>query len=90
MTFELPPEAEVPAGIRAAVAWSERINGTGDERDAMLWQLAERRPHRLLLVCHAGSTPDRGTQRFLADTCMPPTAVLLLAATGTATATAAA
>ena len=90
VAFELPPEAEVPAGIRAAVAWSERIDGTGDERDAVLRRLAERPPRRLLLVCHGGSTPDRGTQRFFTTARMPSTAVLLLSATGAVTATAAA
>ena len=84
VAFELPPEAEVPAGVRAAAAWIERIDGTRDERDAVLHRLAERRPGRLLLVCHAGSTPDRGTQRFLAAARAPSTAVLLAPAAGRA------
>jgi hypothetical protein len=82
LAFELPPEAGVPPAVGAAAAWSERIDGTRDERDAVLRRLAERRPGRLLLVCHAGSTPDRGTRRFLAEARAPSTAVLLVPTTG--------
>ena len=77
LAFELPPEAELPPALRAAAAWSERIEGTLDERDAVLKRLAAAPPARLLVACHAGSTPDRGTQRFLAAARAPATAVLL-------------
>ena len=80
VAFELPPEAAVPPAVETAAAWSERIDGTLEERDAVLRRLADRPPGRLLLACHAGSTPDRGTQRFLAAARAPSTAVLLLPA----------
>ncbi len=89
VAFELPAEAGLPSAAEAAAAWSERIDGTLDERDAVLRRLAERQPGRLLLACHAGSTPDRGTQRFLAAARAPSTAVLLLPATDRATTAAA-
>lgn len=77
IAFELPPEVDLPPALRAAAAWSERIEGTLDERDALLRRLADAPPARLLVACHAGSTPDRGTQRFLAAARAPTTAVLL-------------
>ncbi len=43
----------------------------------MLRRLAAAPPARLLVVCHAASTPDRGTQRFLAAARAPATALLL-------------
>ena len=73
-----------PGTTRHVESIDLRIDGTRDERDAVLHRLAERRPGRLLLVCHAGSTPDRGTQRFLAAARVPSTAVLLAPATGRA------
>lgn len=65
--FELPPELAWPPQALAAAELLERIAGTGSERRAVLDRLARLRPHALLLVCHAASSPDRGTERFLRD-----------------------
>lgn len=63
--FELPPELSAPAPLLAQAAWTQRIDGGSDERQALLQRLAATPPARLLVVCHAPSTPDRGTLRFL-------------------------
>lgn len=78
--FELPPEAALPPALVAEAAWSERIEGRGDERAALLQRLAAAPPARLLVVCHAASTPDRGTGRFLDGARPLPTALLLVPA----------
>lgn len=63
--FELPLEVGVPPPLLAQAAWSERIDGGAEERLALARRLAGAPPARLLVVCHALSTPDRGTLRFL-------------------------
>lgn len=63
--FELPPELSAPAPLLAQAAWTQRIDGGSDERQALLQRLAVTPPARLIVVCHAPSTPDRGTLRFL-------------------------
>lgn len=63
--FELPTELPLPPALLAQAAWSERLDGGLDERRAVLRRLADHPPARLLLACHAPSTPDRGTLRFL-------------------------
>ncbi len=63
--FELPPELALPPGLLARATWSERLDGGIAERQAVLQRLAEHPPARLVLVCHAPSTPDRGTLRFI-------------------------
>jgi Protein of unknown function (DUF2868) len=78
--FELPPEDALPSALLAEAAWSERIEGRGDERAALLQRLAAAPPARLLVVCHAASTPDRGTGRFLDGARPVPTALLLVPA----------
>ena len=45
----------------------QRIDGSAPARRALLDKLAEARPRASLLVCHAASSPDRGTERFLRD-----------------------
>jgi hypothetical protein len=45
----------------------QRIDGSAPARRALLDRLAEARPRAVLLVCHAASSPDRGTERFLRD-----------------------
>ncbi|MDB5893355.1 MAG: hypothetical protein JWQ88_886 [Rhodoferax sp.] len=66
--FELPPEAPwPPAHFRAAAAWSRRIAGTSEERAGVLMALRQLHPARLLVACHAASSPDRGTARFLRE-----------------------
>lgn len=63
--FELPPELSPPAPLLAQAAWTQRIDGGSDERQALLQRVAAAPPARLIIVCHAPSTPDRGTLRFL-------------------------
>lgn len=67
--FELPPDtpwppAALPAGAATQV---QRIDGSAPARRALLDQLAHARPRTVLLVCHAASSPDRGTERFLRE-----------------------
>jgi len=76
--FELPPEVALPAALLARAAWSERLDGGIAERQAVLRRLAEHPPARLLLACHAPSTPDRGTLRFLESARAGGIALLLL------------
>lgn len=63
--FELPGEVELPAALAEGASWQARVDGGLDERRELLRRLAERPPERLLLACHAPSTPDRGTLRFI-------------------------
>ncbi|WGT63485.1 DUF2868 domain-containing protein [Variovorax paradoxus] len=64
--FELPSDmAWPPAGLPAAQV--QRIDGSAPSRRALLDQLALARPRAVLLVCHAASSPDRGTERFLRE-----------------------
>lgn len=78
VAFELPPELVVsPAG---ADVWSRRISGTSDERSEVLEALRARHPARLLIVCHAASSPDRGTARFVREAAGHVSAAALLLA----------
>uniref|UniRef100_UPI003137E10D DUF2868 domain-containing protein n=1 Tax=Variovorax sp. YR752 TaxID=1884383 RepID=UPI003137E10D len=61
----------------AQAAWAQRIDGGSDERQALLQRLAATPPARLIVVCHAPSTPDRGTVRFLDGLRASATALLL-------------
>lgn len=65
--FELPPEADWPAWPPARDVQVRRIEGTQAERAAVLQALAAAPPRRLLIVCHAPSSPDRGTERFVRE-----------------------
>ena len=78
--FELPPEAAwPPSPLPPRLALVERISGASTERRAVLDRLSAIRPGSLLLVCHAGSTPDRGTERFFREASRhAPRAALLL------------
>jgi len=63
--FELPPDLPwPPAGLPASAV---RIDGSAPARRALLDQLAQVHPRTVLLVCHAASSPDRGTERFLRE-----------------------
>ena len=61
-----------------------RIAGGARERAQALGQLMAARPASLLLVCHAPSSPDRGTARFLREAAFQAgrSALLLVAAQG--------
>uniref|UniRef100_UPI000D4CEFD3 DUF2868 domain-containing protein n=1 Tax=unclassified Variovorax TaxID=663243 RepID=UPI000D4CEFD3 len=70
--FELPPDMPwPPAGLPSASLDArmqvQRIDGSAPARRALLDQLARLRPRTVLLVCHAASSPDRGTERFLRE-----------------------
>ncbi|HVL74941.1 MAG TPA: DUF2868 domain-containing protein, partial [Noviherbaspirillum sp.] len=65
--FELPPEQAWPPQPLEDADLIERIAGAGNERRALLEKLGRLRPRALLVVCHAASTPDRGTERFLRE-----------------------
>ncbi|WHZ12361.1 MAG: hypothetical protein OJF60_002802 [Burkholderiaceae bacterium] len=65
--FELPPDGPwPPAGLPAAGA-PLRVAGGAAERAQALQELRAQRPAALLLVCHAPSSPDRGTARFVRE-----------------------
>ena len=66
--FELPPEAawpppDLPAGDGPVL----RVDGSADQRRALLDAAAQLRPRTLVMVCHAASSPDRGTERLLRE-----------------------
>lgn len=66
--FELPPETPwPPAGLEASADPVLRIDGSADQRRALLDAAARLRPHTLVMVCHAESSPDRGTERLLRE-----------------------
>ncbi len=67
--FELPPESTWPPIPLAAGLQAQRIEGTQQERAAVLQALAAAPPHKLLIACHAPSSPDRGTERFVREAC---------------------
>jgi len=79
--FELPSELAWPLSGLAQADLLERIAGAGSERRALLDQLAGLRPRVLLVICHAASSPDRGTERFLREAARQAgqTALLLVA-----------
>lgn len=83
--FELPPEALwPPSPLPRGLALVERTAGASAERRMILDRLSAIRPRRLLLVCHAAATPDRGTERFIKDASRHArdTALLLTSTTG--------
>jgi hypothetical protein len=68
--FELPAEMPWPPVEWGAVA--ERIHaisGTMSERLQLLTALASAPPARVLVVCSAAASPDRGVERFLRQVC---------------------
>ncbi|MFM9927681.1 DUF2868 domain-containing protein [Variovorax sp. H27-G14] len=71
--FELPPEMPwPPAELSIALSSNpatqvHRIDGSAPSRRALLDQLARIHPRTVLMVCHAASSPDRGTERFLRE-----------------------
>lgn len=81
--FELPDSLAWPA----VAAWQHglllaRTDGAVAGKRQLLERLQQLAPEHLLLVCNAGASPDRATERFLraAAACAERTAVLLLLA----------
>lgn len=67
--FELPPESPWPPFTPPAAVQVQRMEGSQRERADLLQRLAAAPAHRLLVACHAASSPDRGTERFLREAC---------------------
>lgn len=66
--FELPPETPwPPAALPAVAAPVLRVDGSAGQRRELLDTAARLRPRALLVVCHAASSPDRGTERLLRE-----------------------
>ena len=66
--FELPDELPwPPAALDMRGARAMRIDGSAGARRQLLDLLAQLRPRRVLVGCHAASSPDRGTERFLRE-----------------------
>jgi hypothetical protein len=64
--FELPPEAPWPIQpFAAAAAWTRRLDGREDERQALADAVAAGSPGRLLVVVDGAASPDRGTGHVL-------------------------
>jgi hypothetical protein len=82
--FELPEALQPwpPQGLAAPL--QARIAGSAAEKQAWLARLQAAAPQRLLLVCHAPSSPDRGSERFLREALKPAGqgALLLLGGSG--------
>ncbi|SCK51341.1 Protein of unknown function [Variovorax sp. HW608] len=66
--FELPDELPwPPAALDMRGARAMRIDGSAAAMRQLQGTLARLRPRRVLVGCHAGSSPDRGTERFLRE-----------------------
>lgn len=65
--FELPPDIAWPPADLPAEAELHRVDGSAPARRALLDLLAQARPRTVLLACHAASSPDRGTERFVRE-----------------------
>ncbi|MET0207625.1 MAG: DUF2868 domain-containing protein, partial [Burkholderiaceae bacterium] len=66
--FELPPEVVwPPAYLPTHAAIVRQLAGSAAERQALLDLLARERPRIVVLACHAASSPDRGTERFVRE-----------------------
>jgi hypothetical protein len=77
--FELPPEAAWPIEpFAAAAAWTRRLEGREDERQALADSVAAESPGRLLVAVDAGASPDRGTGHLLRSLSPQDRAVALL------------
>lgn len=76
--FELPPEAPWPPFAPPAAVQVQRMDGSQRERAELLQRLTAAPAHRLLVACHAASSPDRGTERFLREACSASAACAVL------------
>jgi hypothetical protein len=64
--FELPDELPWPPAALDS-AQTMRVDGSAAARRAALDALTRLRPRRVLVGCHAASSPDRGVERFLRE-----------------------
>jgi hypothetical protein len=77
--FELPPEAAWPIEpFTTAAAWSRRIEGREDERQALADSVTAQAPGRLLVAVDGAASPDRGTGHVLRSLGPQDRAVALL------------
>ncbi len=66
--FELPDDLPWPGAVAGTDgAHIVRIDGSATQRSDVLEGLAGARPARAVIACHAGSSPDRGTERFVRE-----------------------
>lgn len=66
--FELPDETPwPPEALQGTGARMLRIDGSAGARRDLLDTLAHEHPRRVLIVCRAASSPDRGTERFVRE-----------------------
>jgi len=66
--FELPPEIPwPPTALTVDTAHTLRIDGSAPQRRRLLDTAAQVRPRSLVMMCHAASSPDRGTERLLRE-----------------------
>ena len=85
--FELPPEWHWPLPAlegrsTAGADDSLRVDGSARARNAALTRVLQRHPRRVVVVCHAASSPDRGTARFIRDLLGDTDACLIWLAAG--------
>lgn len=80
VAFELPDPLPWPPSLPLTAC----TDGSVASKRELLARLQQQAPAHLLVVCNAGASPDRSTERFLhaAAACAGRTAVLLLAADG--------
>ena len=77
--FELPPEVPWPVEpFAAAAAWTRRLEGREDERQALADSVAAELPGRLLVAVDGAASPDRGTGHVLRSLAPQDRAVALL------------
>lgn len=66
--FELPAAAEwPPQPLANGAQWLARLAGSMEEQAQVQAQLARLQPGKLVVVCDAQASPDRGTARFLRE-----------------------
>ena len=66
--FELPQEVRwPPVDLPADAAPVLQVDGSARQRRELLDTVARLRPRRLLMACHATSSPDRGLERLLRE-----------------------
>lgn len=75
--FELASDTDWPPPGLPPAALCEHIAGTREERQALIERLTTLRPARIVMVCAASASPDRGTERWI-RAALPTTGALSL------------